>query len=171
MINEMKLTEYYGEMANSMDNIIPIEWDKIVLFLEDLGDFRTAQFMYYSGSEIKYCTAIPRDFGYNDAVERKFDMEFRELRKIGERIRKEFINSDEEPWTTMAFYIDSEWNFEIKFGYAPPDYTLNDDRSDYGLGWAMNILEITPEGEEDAKELQDYLDFIKRHEEENNNLF
>lgn len=45
-MEDKKLSKYYGEIAEKLDEMIPVEWDNIILHAEETGDVSSASFYY-----------------------------------------------------------------------------------------------------------------------------
>ena len=48
MISEEILEYHYGEIANKLDEMIPVEWKKIVMQAIDFGTSATVYFYFYT---------------------------------------------------------------------------------------------------------------------------
>lgn len=67
MIQENNLVKYYSELAGKLDEIIPCEWERIVLYAEETGDVSAASFYFFtSDSQYYYSENIWEEFGYDD---------------------------------------------------------------------------------------------------------
>lgn len=156
MINEVNLTEYYSKIASKMDEMIPVEWEKIVLFGEECGDVTGAVFYFYTNerSEPYRSGEIPEDFSVSEDI---FDMLETELFNIVKELWYEFKNAGEETWETITFILEKDWNFEIKFGY---EGQFDDDMGPMQreIIWAYNELGRIPKGDFGKKLLKEYLE-------------
>ena len=152
MVNESKLVELYGEIANQMDSMVPCEWKRIVLYAEETGNVSTAGFYFYTNDEQVYWSAgITERY---DVEEYEYMMQFMQLVELVKELWMEFKNADEEVWSVFTFDIDSEWKFKANY-----EYELNDEISDLErrIRWAYNELDIIPNGEYGRKLLREYL--------------
>lgn len=52
-MEDKKLSKYYGEIAEKLDEMIPVEWDNIILYAEETGDVSSASFYYNEKNEYK----------------------------------------------------------------------------------------------------------------------
>ena len=50
-MDESKFVPFYQEIANQLDKIVPGEWYEIVMYAEELGNVRSAQFYYKKDRE------------------------------------------------------------------------------------------------------------------------
>ena len=153
MINEIKLSQYYSEIANKLDEIIPIEWETIVMYAEELSDVSSASFYFYAkeGNEIYYSGNIPEDFSVSREI---FKRILRELREIIRRLWNEFVSSEEEKWSRLTFVLQEDWKFKAKFGYDLDTKVGSFERK---VIWAYNELGLIPKGEFAKEILKEYL--------------
>lgn len=54
MIQENNLVKYYSELAGKLDEIIPCEWERIVLYAEETGDVSAASFYFFTSDSQYY---------------------------------------------------------------------------------------------------------------------
>ena len=74
MVNESKLVEFYGEIANQMDSMVPCEWKRIVLYAEETGNVSTAGFYFYTNDEqVHWSAGITERY---DVEEYEYMMQF-----------------------------------------------------------------------------------------------
>lgn len=157
MINEENLTEHYSKIANKMDEMIPVDWEKIALFAEQTGDSGSEVFYFYTNerSEPYRSLEIPEDFSVDEEI---FTILRRELFYLIRDLWYEFKNAGEETWETLTFTLNKDWSFDVKFGYKGQ---FDDD--DMGpmqmkIILAYNELGLIPKGDFSKKLLQEYLD-------------
>ena len=153
MIDESRLTNYYSEIANKLDEMIPCEWEKIFLYAEETGDVSTGSFYFLTNdSKVHWSEDIPKEYDIE-----KF--EFREkqvgLWQINERLWSEFQEQNEPTWYAYVFELDSEWKFKIKYIYDKDDSTTSTQRR---IRWAYDELNIIPNGGYGKKLLKEYLE-------------
>lgn len=67
-MDESKFVPFYQEIANQLDKIVPGEWYEIVMYAEELGNVRSAQFYYKKDREGEYISSgkIPDDYGVDE---------------------------------------------------------------------------------------------------------
>lgn len=158
MLEEKVLNEYYGKIANKLDEMIPCEWDKVFLYAEETGDVSTGSFYFYTGDEVHWSEDIPKEYGVD-----KFS--FREcqvgLWQINENLWSEFKNSGEDIWFAYVFELDKEfelgkeWKFKIRYIYEKDDSLTTTQRR---IRWAYDELGIVPKGKYGRKLLKEYLE-------------
>lgn len=153
MINENDLTRYYSEIAERLDEIIPVDWDKIVMYAEEIGDVSSVSFYYYinNNTKVHYSGDIPDEYNVSEDI---FDSLIDELMKTNKCLWNEFKNAEESTWSSLTFYLDSNWKFKAKFGYERNAEIGHLERE---IRWAYDELGIIPENEYEKKLLEEYL--------------
>lgn len=153
MINESKLGEHYQNIANKLNEIVPADWDEIVMYGEELGDVSLVGFYFKPCSEDKYRYGgmIPDEYGIG------LNEYFARLDILSESVNsfwKAFVDSDMPKWEAITFRLNSKNNFKVKF-----DYQINREISGFEreICWAYNELGIIPEDEFSKKILEEYL--------------
>lgn len=152
-MDERKLTEYYSEIANKLDEMIPCEWKRIVLFAEEVGNAGFATFYFYTeDGNVHHWGNIPDEYNTNRMMITKAKYE---LIQINRRFWLEFKNSDEETWYTYTFDIDSDWKIKIKFGYENNEEISTLEKQ---IRWAYDELGILPKSKSEKIFLKEYLE-------------
>ena len=153
MIDEDNLKKYYVKIANQLNNIIPIEWKKIIMYAEDLGDSSSVSFYFYTKEDdkIHHSGNIPEDFSVSRNIFRKL---LRELRGTIKNLRNEFNKENEKLWYTLTFVLEEDWRFNVKFRYE-----IDKEISDFErqVIWAYNEIGLVPKGEFGREVLEEYL--------------
>jgi conserved hypothetical protein len=157
MINENNLNKYYSEIAEKLGEIIPIEWNRIVMYAEEFGTANSTSFYFYTedGNKINYSGDIPNEFSVSRDT---FKPLLRELREIVRNLWKEFKNVGEATRNSLTFYLESDGKFKIKFNYEINDKIGLLERE---IRWAYDELGIVPEDEYGKKLLDEYLKVIE----------
>ena len=150
---EEKSNEIYGKIADTLNETIPEEWDKVLLYGEILEDVQRAYFNYYpAGSdESVYSHDIPNLF---EVSQDKYKKLWYELVKILSELWRTFKNSEQELWTNLTFILESTGKFKIDYDYT--DLT-NASPSERHLIWDYKYLGIMPEDDDDKKIIVEYL--------------
>ncbi len=153
MIKESDLNKYYAEIANQLNEIIPVEWKRIIMYAEDLGDSSSVSFYFYTKEDnnIHHSGNIPEDFSVSRNIFRKL---LRELRCTIKNLRNEFDKENEKLWYTLTFTLEEDWRFNVKFGYE-----IDNEMSDFEreVIWAYNEIGLMPKGEFGREVLEEYL--------------
>ena len=158
MINEAKLQEYYGKIANELNAMIPCEWERVVLYAEDDGQGSYAEFYFFTedGETIAGGFIIDKF----DVDEDEYDEHLENLWDINSELRDEFIDAGEKPWCTYTFDLYSDGSFKMDFGYELNEKLTSMVRE---LRWAYDKLGIIPTASYEKKFLRDY--FIEQGKE------
>ncbi|MBL4931980.1 immunity protein YezG family protein [Clostridium paridis] len=153
MINENNLNKYYSEIAEKLGEIIPVEWDKVVMYAEVLETVSSASFYFYTDdcNKINYSGTIPDKFGVSKDA---FKLLLRELREINRNLWIEFKNAGETTWSTLNYNLSSDGKFKVKFGYE-----INNEIGllEREIRWSYEELEIIPDDEYGKKLLDEYI--------------
>lgn len=156
MINENNLSKYYSKIANKLNEMIPVEWEKIAMYAEELGDVSSASFYFYTqdkdGSLISHNSGYLQD-EYN-VSEEEWDSSFDELFSANKELWLEFEKAGEKTWDILIFKLDSNGKFKIKFEY---DTDRNIDFFTKEIIWAYEDLGIVPQDNYSMSILEDYL--------------
>ena len=153
MIKESNLNQYYAEIAHKLNDIIPEEWKKIILYAEDLGDVSSTSFYFHTKEDnaIHYSGNIPEEFSVSKD---EFRILLRELRSIIRSFRNEFEKEHEELWYTLTFILDESWRFKADFGYEIDEEKGYLERE---IIWAYENIGLVPEEEFGREVLKEYL--------------
>ena len=153
MILENKLTEYYGKIANKVDEIIPCEWEKVVIYAEETGNWSFVTFYFYTDDgNIHHWGDISDEYDVNiRSVSRMVD----ELVEINKDLWLEFKNSEDDKWYSYTFYLDSDWKFKIKYGYEKNDELSGLEKE---IRWGYDELGLIPQEKVEKKILKKYLE-------------
>ena len=153
MIDEDNLKKYYAEIANQLNEIIPVEWKRIIMYAEDLGNSSSVSFYFYTKEDdnIHHSGNIPEDFSVSRNIFRKL---LRELRGTIKNLRNEFHKENEKLWYTLTFTLEEDWRFNVKFGYE-----IDNEMSDFEreVIWEYNEIGLMPKGEFGREVLEKYL--------------
>ena len=153
MIQENNLVKYYSELAGKLDEIIPCEWERIVLYAEETGDVSAASFYFFtSDSQYYYSENIWEEF---DVDEDDFDELKNQLMDITRKLWWEFKNAGEEAWSSFTFNLDKDFKFKMNYCYEKND---NLARMEKVLRWAYDELEIIPRDNYRRSLLKEYLE-------------
>lgn len=65
-----KIEKYYEQIAAKLDEIIPTEWDRIVMYAEETEYFRTVCFYYYTDNytKVHHSGDIPVEFNVDEDI-------------------------------------------------------------------------------------------------------
>ena len=102
MILESKLTQYYEQIANKLDEMIPCEWERVVLYAEEIGNVSSAGFYFFTDNGVPhYSEGIPSKY---NVTETTFSTQLKELWNINKSLWLEFEQANEPTWCAFTFY-------------------------------------------------------------------
>jgi uncharacterized protein (TIGR01741 family) len=118
-VSEMEtkmMEQIYQQIATTLVNIVPEEWEKIFLYAEFREGYRKMFFYYYPQSRKKpvYSLDIPEIFNIS---EDDFDDLENELYNSFARLWEEFREQEQEQWTNLTFMLDSTGKMKINYDY------------------------------------------------------
>lgn len=150
---EEKLNEIYGKIAETLNNTILEEWDKVVMYGEVLEDVSEAFFNYYPAGSKKsiFSHDIPRLFNMSDE---EYNQLWLQLLDNLEELNNVFIQNRQEAWTNLTFILESDGKFKIDYDYT--DLSDADDVKRHII-WDYKYLGIIPENTNDKKVIDEYL--------------
>jgi uncharacterized protein (TIGR01741 family) len=154
---EKKLNEIYGKIAETLNETIPEEWDKVFMYGEINEDAQKTFFNYYpvGSKESIYSFDIPDLF---DISEDENDNLRYKLLNILEELWQEFKNNGQEPWTNLTFILESTGKFKIDYDYTD---LSEESPSERHLIWDYTYLGILPEDGDDKKVIDAYIKSIE----------
>ncbi len=117
-MDESRLTEYYSEIANKLNEMIPCEWEQIYY----LGEVEAER----SGwSSVFYFKPVDSDeFVRSYDIPDKYDVSeeiYDQLRNEADEILLEiydcFVQDSQEPWEQLSLSLDSTGRFNMNYLY------------------------------------------------------
>ncbi|WP_347320721.1 antitoxin YezG family protein [Rossellomorea sp. RS05] len=143
---ENEMNKLYREIAETVNEMIPEEWEKFYFYAQ-ISDTGGGTYFFYNTLEnkhYKYSVEIPYTCQVDeDEFERKEDV----LYQLSKELRTVFKDNEQEPW--YSFTLSLERSGKFKWHY---DYTNWFD-IDYGFGdqmmiWKNKYLgEVSSDGE------------------------
>ena len=161
---EEKLNEMYQEIANKINEMIPVEWERVytMAYIDDQGGEVFFNFIQPDSNDIHYYTSIPDDYNVSERI---FDELSDELYENFDRLRELFIENNQEPWTSCEFDFTNEGKLNVAFAY------IDWKNSEFGPMARKNYYKykkfgMTPEFEDEREEIKKIEQYIKEQEEE-----
>lgn len=150
---EDKLNGIYVKIAETLNEIIPEEWSKVLLYGEINEDIRTAYFNYYpNGShESVYSHDIPNMFNISKSEYKEL---LRQLLDDLEELWQVFKKNEQEAWTNLTFILESNGKFKIDYDYT--DLSESSPHRQHII-WDYKYLGIMPEDDDDKKVVEEYI--------------
>ena len=153
MISEEILEYHYGEIANKLDEMIPVEWTKIAMLAIDTGVSSAVYFYFYTtDGKAHYSNAIPDEY---EVMQGTYNELVSVLRNINSNFREEFVKAGVDPWESMTFILNADWSFNIDYSY---ETNIEIGKFERRVIWAYEELGIYPEDEFEKGILEEYLE-------------
>ncbi|MEB2859917.1 TIGR01741 family protein [Staphylococcus sp. GCP4] len=161
---EENLNEMYQEIANHIDDMIPIEWGQVytIAYIGEEGGQVVFFYTKPESDELNYYTNIPKDYNvsreiFRDLWSNLYD-EFKKLREL-------FRESNQELWTSCEFDFNNEGKLNVSFDY------IDWKNSEFGpmaleTYYRFKKFGIVPEFEDEREEIKEIDQFIKEQEKE-----
>ena len=161
---EEKLNEMYQQIASKINEMIPVEWERVYTMAYINEESEEVFFNYTTpgSDDLHYYTSIPDDYNVSERI---FDELSDELYENFDRLRELFIENNQEPWTSCEFDFNNEGKLNVSFDYI--------DWKNSGFGqisrdyyYEYKKFGIIPELDYAKKEIKDIEKFIKEQEKE-----
>ena len=161
---EENLNKMYQEIANKINEMIPVEWERVytMAYIDEGGGEVFFNYITPGSDDLHYYTDIPKDYNVSERI---FDELSDELYENFDRLRELFIENNQEPWTSCEFDFNNEGKLNVSFDYI--------DWKNSGFGqisrdyyYEYKKFGIIPELDYAKKEIKDIEKFIKEQEKE-----
>jgi len=154
---EEKLNEIYSKIANTLNDVIPEDWDKVLMYGEISEGAEEVFFYYYPAGQDKpvYSHNIPEIF---DISEDEYDELLLQLIDNITELQNELKNNGQEPWTNLTFILESNGKFKFEYDYT--DLLEVDDIAHHAV-WEYKYLGIIPENEYRRKFVEEYIKSVE----------
>jgi uncharacterized protein (TIGR01741 family) len=155
---EMKLHELYTQITQKIHEMIPEEWDSVIVYSEIFNESSNVSFYYYpiTKSEPIYYTQIWDELGVDY---HEFNQLHRELSSYFKQLRRTFIDHGQEPWTNLTMRFDSNGKFSIEYHYD--DFTDIDAYTRLML-WKHMIAQVPLQDSCDVNTVNEYIDYLQK---------
>lgn len=153
-IDESKFLPFYQAIANKLDEIVPEEWDEIVMYAEEFAGTATANFYYRQHKDEKYLSGgkIPDDYGVDTKTHLRL---MQELIVNVKNFKKEYLRQNQQEWKALTFYLRNDFKFRVEYSYEINEEVDSYERQIY---WAYETLGIEPTGDYGKTILNKYLE-------------
>ncbi|HEX9060098.1 MAG TPA: immunity protein YezG family protein [Clostridia bacterium] len=152
-MNTTEIEKLYHKIANSLNETIPEEWDRILMYGEVLEGVSEAFFNYYpkGSNESVYSHDIPELFEMSNE---DYNELWLQLLNNLEELHNFFKENGQEVWTNLTFILDSTGKFKIDYDYTD---LSNVDDVERHIIWDYKYLGVEPEDEDDKKIIDEYI--------------
>lgn len=119
----------YQKVANILVEMIPEEWEKILLYAEVREGFSQVFFYYYPVNQEQpvYSLDIVDMFNIDIPLHRKLKQE---LYDCFEELWNEFMVQDQELWTRLTYILDNMGKMKLNYGYEDISEISPDEKQD-----------------------------------------
>lgn len=119
----------YQKVANILVEMIPEEWEKILLYAEVREGFSQVFFYYYPVKQEQpvYSLDIVDMFNIDKPLHRKLKQE---LYDCFEELWNEFRVQDQELWTSLTYILDNMGRMKLNYGYDDISEISPDEKQD-----------------------------------------
>lgn len=115
-MNTSKMERLFQGIANTVNDMILQDWDKVLIYAEVGEGFSQVYFYYYpTGSEKPvYSLDIPSIFNID---QHKYTELKRQLYDDFKELWREFKAQGQEPWTSVTFILERSGKFKMDYTY------------------------------------------------------
>lgn len=115
-----KIELIYQQIANKFVEMIPTEWNKILLFCEVGEGTNSIHYVFYErfNDKSKDSESLINEFGMDRDTEMMYSVEISELIM---KLQKAFVEQGLERWNIVTFILESTGEFKFDFEYADLD--------------------------------------------------
>ena len=119
----------YQKVANILVEMVPEEWEKILLYAEVREGFSQVYFYYYPVNQEQpvYSLDIIDVFDVDQSLHRKLK---RELSVYFKELWYEFKIQDQEQWTSLTYILDKNGRMKLNYGYDDISEISPDEKQD-----------------------------------------
>ncbi|MGU9968660.1 antitoxin YezG family protein [Bacillus sp. N1(2025)] len=154
-MNNEKMGELYQKIAEHLNEMIPSQWEKIVLYAEILDDSADIYFYFTTPNNSDYLFShyVPEHFDMSEEI---YDQLLIELQELFEKLKEEFKLGNQDIWTNLTLKLENTGKFSIDYN---DDDVLSSELDDLQRRdvWKYQNLGILPADEEDRKFIEEYL--------------
>ncbi|HDC7491516.1 TPA: TIGR01741 family protein [Staphylococcus aureus] len=159
---EEKLSQKYNEIANEINGMIPVDWEKVyvIAYVDDGGGQVIFYYTKPGNDELYYYSSIVEDY---NVLEEVFDDLWMELYRSFKKLRNIFKEESLEPWTSCEFDFTRDGNLNVSFDYIDWLNTEFDQLSleNYYMYKKFGVL---PEMEYEINKIKEIEQYIKSQE-------
>ncbi|MBC2035445.1 antitoxin YezG family protein [Listeria booriae] len=152
---EKKLNALYKQIAETVNQMIPEEWEDFHFYAQ-VSDTGGGTYFYYKSTgynEYVYSLDIPELYKLD---EKKFKALKRSLLPMSEEIRNIFKENDQEPWYSFTMSLQKNGKFKMHFDYTnwfDTEYSFSDQM----IIWKYKYLNEKPQDQKLQQIIDKYL--------------
>lgn len=152
MSMEKEMNRLYREIAETVNEMIPEDWDKFYFYAQ-ISENGGGTYFYYKtleNKQYKYSLEIPFKYQIDeDEFERNEDL----LYKLSKELREVFKDNEQELWYSFTMSIERSGKFKLHYDYTnwfDTEYSFSDQM----IIWKNKYLGDVP-NDENYKDLID----------------
>ncbi|EEK78168.1 TIGR01741 family protein [Bacillus cereus] len=152
---EKKLNRLYREIAETVNEMIPAEWEKFYFYAQ-ISETGGGTYFYYNTPEdredFNYSVKIPFHFAV-DKIE--FRRNKRKLFELSDELRNVFKDNHQELWYSFTMSLEHSGKFNMHFDYTnwfDTEYSFSDQM----IIWKHKYLGEVPIDENDKELINKY---------------
>ncbi|MBU7592612.1 immunity protein YezG family protein [Metabacillus halosaccharovorans] len=114
---EIELNELYKQIAQQVNDIIPIEWSDFY-FNGEVKDKEGGVFFFFTpieSNEPVYSHDIPDIYPIDESV---YEEELHKLFELTVKLQQVFIDNDQEPWFSVTLLLNALGKLNVHFDYT-----------------------------------------------------
>ncbi|WP_113928090.1 immunity protein YezG family protein [Bacillus sp. P14.5] len=114
---EIELNELYKQIAQQVNDLIPVEWSDIY-FNGEVMNKEGGVFFFFTpidSSELVYSHDFPDIYSIDESV---YDKELHELFELTVKMQQVFIDNDQEPWFLVTLLLNESGTLNLHFDYT-----------------------------------------------------
>ncbi|KML23428.1 immunity protein YezG family protein [Rossellomorea marisflavi] len=114
---ENELNELYKQIAQQVNDLIPIEWSDFY-FNGEVKDKEGGVFFFFTpidSNEPVYSHDIPDIYPIDESVH---DEEMHKLFELTVKLQQVFIDNDQEPWFSVTLLLNALGKLNVHFDYT-----------------------------------------------------
>lgn len=156
MSMEKVINEISSKIAETVIDMIPEQW-KIIYFYAQISETGGGTYFFYNTPEDEqnYIYSLDIPFKHSTYKQRN-KMNARVLLELSEKLKKTFIDYQQEPWYSFTLSFDMDGKSKMYFDYTnwfDTSYSFNDQLRI----WEYKYLGNQPNNESDRKLIDKYL--------------
>lgn len=157
MSMEKEMNQIYREIAETVNEMIPEEWQKFYFYAQ-VSETGGGTYFFYNTPEdeqnYKYSLEIPFEY---DIDKEWYRMKDRVLFELSDKLRKIFKDNQQELWYSFTLSLDRNGKFKMHYDYTnwlDTNYSFDDQL----VIWEYKYLGKVPEDRENKELISRYLD-------------
>lgn len=153
---EERLNVLYKEIAETVDSMIPVEWNEFYFYAQVSESGGGTYFFFNSIADplkFEYSLKIPMNYEINET---EFDERERKLLSLAEEMRTIFANNEQDLWYSFTLSFEHTGKLKVHFDYTnwfETSYNFNNQM----VIWKYKYLHEVPTIEKHKEIIDKYL--------------